>query len=407
MKIREISHALITAGFFLYGASVGAQQTNFSEMSDVEVLLHEDREAGLAEFRRRASDYSPAEIGRIEREVHERLMTPRASSTPTPATLLGNINHAKDSLNRMEYFDKLHALYAAGDESSKAAIRQAFLEAWDDVTYPATYDASKIHELLLYREYAEEAGRYFSTEDTLFPILIERCLNIDAEDRHDLFIGAILNARIELGSIAAHWAEQIYGETISAIQGPLFNRGEADLQSKLLRIMGQSGKPGFDALIRVGKEDSEDGIRALGMNNTPESEELLWELYGTKNPNQEQIRLNILRSLSGMGGSPEERETRNARIRSELSQYLKLPEGIVNLWNVHHAISLAKDTKDPYFLPLISELRGSLSNLEPSEYECPGMEGRMDEALNALHKTLNDAQHTLERELASQSPPRS
>jgi len=374
-----------------------AADSDFTGLTDIEVLMHEDSAAGIAEFQRRAKDYSKDEIRAIEQEYFKRLTTPSLQVELTVPQILAKINATEDSNKHSSLFKALGDRYKAAGSVEKEHIRAAFLTAWEEIPYPTSYDVNHIPSMLRFRAYAHEAGVYFPTEAELIPLLETRCLHSEAYDSYDLYADVLLGAKVSLGPIAAESAEQVYLDAAENAQNTFGNCNLYVLESRLLRVMGRSGKPGFDALLRIGKEDSELGYGALGMNVTPEAELLLWDLYESKNHNQYQTRLKILRALVGKRGSAMEQSTRQARIRGELVSYLALPVGSVNVRTLQSAVALVTDTKDPYYLPHVENLERTFFSLSPEEYHCPGMDDRMEEVMVSLREDFSDAKSRLGR----------
>lgn len=155
--------------------------------------------------------------------------------------------------------------------------------------------------------------------------------------------------------------------------------------------MGRCGKSGLDVLLRLKLEATENGIWALGFNASPESEPILWDMFSNKPADAVQSRLQMLRAICAKLGTPEQQETRRERVRPELVQYLKLPKGVADVWNIQHAVELAKDTKDSYYLPHVEALERAFFSLNSNAYKCPGMEDRMDEALATLQESFDNA----------------
>jgi hypothetical protein len=370
-------------------------ETDFSGVSDADLLFHEDREAAAEEYKRRMNDYSPQQVREIEAEIFRQIRMPREKIEATVNDLLGKINQSDDAVIRMKSFTAIQERYEAADASEKNSIREAFLAAWAEVPYPATYEENENDNMMRYRDYAHQAGLYFASEEELLPILEERCLNIDAVDRHLLFIDTLTRAKIPLGSLTAKRMEQIYEDLTTEYGNRLINDFEYGSLSQLHQVLGRCGKQGYDAVLRMGTAEREYGIFALQINSTPEAEELLWEMYARQPENHDRDRLKLLRAIGSKGGEFEVRTTRRERVRPELVRYLKLPEGIADVWNIQAAVELAKDMKDPYYLPHVEALERAFFNLNSNAYKCPGMEDRMDEALATLRKRFDEAKATL------------
>ena len=396
--LRRVS-ALLVLGIISLGtvawSTCANAEPDFSNVSDVDLLLHEDREEAMAEYKLRTKDYTPQQVREIEAEFFRQVRMPRETVEPTVGDLLDKINQSDDILKRMKAFTALHELYEAANASVKEEIREAFLAAWAEVPYPKTHEEDENGNMMRYRDYAHQAGLYFASEEELLPILEERCLNIDAVDRHVLFIDTLTRAKIPLGSLTAKRMEQLYHDLTTEYGNRLINDNEYASLSQLHQVLGRCGKPGYDAVLRMGTAEREYGIFALQINSTPEAEKLLWEMYAHEPENHDRDRLGLLRAIGSKGGESEVRATRRERLRPELVRYLKLPEGVADVWNIQAAVELAKDTKDTYYLPHVESLERAFFNLNSNAYKCPGMEDRMDEALATLQERFAEAKVTL------------
>lgn len=189
-----LSVGTIWLGIVAWSADVDAEP-DFSQVSDVDLLFHEDRDAAMEEYKRRGQDYTPQQVREIEAEFFRQVRMPREKVEPTVGELLDKINQSDDVLKRMKAFTALQERYEAAVASEKGEIREAFLAAWAEVPYPKTHEEDENGNMMRYRDYAHQAGLYFASEEELLPILEERCLNIDAADRHTLFISELARAR--------------------------------------------------------------------------------------------------------------------------------------------------------------------------------------------------------------------
>lgn len=371
--------------------TVANAEPDFSGVSDVDLLLHEDREEAMEEYKLRTKDYTPQQVWEIEAEFFRQVRMPREEVEPTVEELLAKINQADDILKRMKPFTALHERYEVADASEKGEIREAFLAAWDQVPYPTTYEDDENDNMSRYRDYAYQASLYFPTEEELIPILKERCLNIEAADRQSLFIGELVRTKVQLGAVSAVLMEQLYNEMKVERANRFATDREYATLAELHQVLGRCGKPGFETLLRMGTAEREYGVLALQINNTPEAEALLWKMYEETSADHDRTRLHLLRAIGSKGGTVEERAARCARVRPELERYLQMPEGKIDLWAVQDAVSLAKDSKDPYYLPYVMTLETSLFRADRSNYECSGMEDRMEEALAMLQESFDNA----------------
>ncbi|MCF6287005.1 MAG: hypothetical protein L3K26_17740 [Candidatus Hydrogenedentes bacterium] len=376
-----------------------SSQPDFTGMSDVKVMLYmhsEDSVTGLAEFRRRSKDYSRAQIRAIEQEFNRQLMLPRDKPTPTVEGLLETVNATTKITRRLDAFSALYERYMAADTPEKDAIRKAFLDSWASVTYsPRRADEREDAYLdrRRFRGYAHELGYYVQTEAELISILKARYLDSGMARGEQEFLNALAYAKVPLGSLAAAEVERLYADMIESLRpsGGIGNCETITMSSQIHQVLGRSGRPGLEALLRMGTESREEGIWALGSNTTPEAEAMLWDMYETTPANHDRRRIELLRALSGKRGTASDQEARRARIRAALVPYLQLPAGEVNLWNMERAVALAKDTRDPYYLPHVTELEVALRQLGEDQFDPTGSDLSVEERRVALYIHLDEA----------------
>lgn len=389
----RLHHPVVILCFALL-ASLAAAQPDFTGMSDVEVLMHEDRVAGIAEFQKRAKDYPPEKIRDIEREYFKQRMTPRERDL-TAEEHLAIVNTSANIERRMKALDDFKTLYDTADDSEKVRFRDAYLDAWAEVPfvpYSEGEDSTVSENRSRFWFYAREFGNYVQSEEEFLSILEERCLGEWGEVGRSEFLTALLGAKIPLGSLTAVRMEKLYNDMNAERTSPMVDDGEYLMIGQIHRVLGRCGEPGLEVVQRLGTASQEYGIWSLGLNSAPEAERLLWEMYEETPENSDRTRLNILRELSGRrSATPQEQGVRQARIRQELTPYLRLPEGQVNLWNVNRAVALAKDTGDPFYLPHISAMREALSQLPLDEIVCPGMDDRMEEMIARVNENFDSA----------------
>lgn len=384
-------------------AMAAGAQTDFSELSDLDLMFHEDREAATAELKLRTKDYTPRQIRELEEEYFRRVRDPEAWPEPSVEDVFAKINQTDDTVRRLKQFMKIQKRFEEADDTEKRKIRDRYLSAWSDVPYPPHYDDTKIDNVMRYRDYANNAGLYFTKEDELLPLLEERCLNIEAWDRHGLFVDSLLSAKIELGELSARRVESLYNEITEANTTGIGNDVEYVTLGQIHQILGRCGKPGFDALLRLGTGFTEHGIFSLRINTSPEAEALLWEFLANTSDEKRSIQLDLLRALYAKRGTPAEQITRRDKLRREFSKHLAVPEGVVDIWITRSAVELAKDTKDSYYLPQVRALEKALFQLGPESYRCPGMEDRMDEALASLRDSFDETIASLEHQAAGEN----
>ncbi|MCF6287004.1 MAG: hypothetical protein L3K26_17735, partial [Candidatus Hydrogenedentes bacterium] len=291
-------------------------------------------------------------------------------------------------------FTALKAIYDESETAQKAQISTAYLSAWQQVTEGIARDiegSTASNDRSSFWFYARDAGHFIRTEEELVPVLKEKCLDSGIARGQYEFLNALSFAPIPLGQLAATEAEQLYCDMLAEQSGGFARCGDGTTTRQIHRILGRSGRPGLEAMLRIGTESREEGIYALGINDTPEAEAILWNMYENCPENHARSRIQILRALSGRRGETQVQEARRARIRAALSPYLQLPAGEVNLWNMEHAVALAKDTRDPYYFPHVTELEAALRQLSDDQFDPEGSNLSVAERRAALYTHLDEA----------------
>lgn len=390
MTIYGLSNFGIT--LFAVMTTHSAMADDFTGMTDVEVLLQRDDPAAMAEIQRRTKDYTQEEIRALEQAYFKAKLTPRPEEERSVEEEFERINQEPDGLTQMRHFRALHEPYLEKGEAEQAAHREAFQAGWAAASVVAIDGGDARESRMRYRNYAFQAERYFTSEETLLPLLVERCLEVEAFDGRYLFLDAIQRTKVPLGAATAQRLEALFGEYSAEWKSELSTCNVYSRILELHRGLGNCGEAGIAVVQRLGYVTFQPGFIALGRNRAPEAEALLWEMYGDTPGNQDRRRLELLWAIARKEtGTSLEITARRDRVREELSRYLSLPEGPVNLGDIGSAVSLAEATRDPYFLPRVNALAQEFRALSPESYESPGMEERMDEAVATLEKKFDDA----------------
>jgi len=343
-------------------------QTDLAGLSDVELFLHEDRDAARAVLDRRVEGYTPAEKARFQEELMLEIERRTKNRKPLTADeLLDRMRNAPHESRGVQATVALRELLERAGESEKEAIRERFLADWELVTYPSLTDkrADAGKERLLFKMYLSESPRLYDNEADFIAMLERRCLNRGIEGEMALFLEGLQAQGDAAGPLTSARIEQYFNEYRTWGVPEIGYSEQGDMLPYMYTALARCGRDGLDVLVRLGKTTTTRGVSMLGTLDLPETEAMLWTIYNNTEEKFGGYRVDVLYSIQ----KKQKREPtveRRDRIRQELAQYLSIPEQPFYSSGPSKAAHAAGITGDAWFIPHLDAMESELRNLDLS-----------------------------------------